>query len=524
MKPRKVQIYDTTLRDGSQKVGVSFSCEDKLKIVKELDRFGIHYIEGGWPQPQFNKEKNLDNEFFNQATKLKLKNAKLVAFGSTCRVGLKPESDPLVRHLTKIASDVVTIVGKSWDFQVKRVLRTSLSENLRIIRETIYFLKRYFGEVFFDGEHFFDGFKDNPRYALETLKTAAEAGAGVLVLCDTNGGSLPREVYDITKRVREKLNAPLGIHAHNDSDCAVANSLAAVEAGATQVQGTINGYGERCGNANLCSIIPNLSLKLKIATIPKNKLRMLREVSNFICELANLNPYDFQPYVGKFAFAHKAGYHTDGVLKNSKTYEHIDPNLVGNWRHFVASQHSGRKAIRRKAWEFGFSLTDQQVDKVLRKVRSLEALGYHFEVAEGSLELLIRGILGKLPEFFRIESYRVIIEKENGDLPEATVKVWVGNKRMVQVAEGDGPVNALDNALRKALLPFYSQLSKIELVDYKVRVLNAQAGTAARVRVLIETSDGKKSWGTIGVSENIIEASAKALADSIIYGLIQGKD
>lgn len=513
-----VCIYDTTLRDGAAREGVSFSLEDKIKILKRLDQFGIHYVEGGYPgsNPK-------DQEFFSAAAKLKLQNARLVAFGSTRKALVSASRDQDMKALVKSGAGVACIFGKSWDFHVKKALRISLDENLYMIEESVKYLKRKGIEVVFDAEHFFDAMKENPRYALKTVQAAAGAGADWVVLCDTNGGTLPFEIASIVKDIHGKVLVPLGIHAHNDCECAVANTLAAVREGAAMVQGTINGYGERCGNANLCSVIPDLVLKMNSDCMSRERLVDLTEVAHYVSEVANLIPDGHQPYVGLSAFAHKGGVHASAVTKEAKTYEHIRPDLVGNIQRIVVSELSGRSTVIMKAKEMGIDITGSptRLENVLKEIKDLEHVGYQFEAADGSFEILIRKALETYRQSFSLESFRVIMEKrEDGKVgTEATVKIHVGGDRIIATAEGNGPVNALDRALRMAMGKSFPALEDIELSDYKVRVLDEKKGTAAVTRVLIETSDGEKSWGTIGVSENIIEASWQALVDSIEFGL-----
>ncbi len=526
-----VYIYDTTLRDGAQTRGVSFSLEDKFRITEALDDLGVHYIEGGWPgsNPK-------DLAYFKSVKKLNLKNSKIVAFSSTKRKGITIEKDKNIQQLIETEVPAVTVFGKSWDLHVKEALGISLEENLDLITETIRYLKKYFQEVFFDAEHFFDGYKDNPEYAISTVKVAQEAGADCIVLCDTNGGTLWFEVEDIISKVKEATNCPLGIHAHNDSDMAVVNSLVAVKKGAVQVQGTINGLGERCGNANLCSIIPNLVLKMGFKSIPVEKLKKLYSISRLVSELSNRPHPENLPYVGENAFAHKAGVHVSAVEKNPRTYEHINPELVGNSRKVMISELSGKSNILRKAKEMGIELLKDspEVKKVLEKVKELESQGYQFEGAEGSFELLLKEALGLKKKYFELKGFRVITEKRSEDeeaYAEATIKLEIpeeiAKERGLEenfehtAAEGRGPVEALDKALRKALEKFYPSIKEIKLTDYKVRILNAAAGTEASPRVLIESTDGKRKWGTVGVSPNIIEASWLALADAFKYKLMK---
>lgn len=518
----QAKLYDTTLRDGTQGEGVSLSVQDKLRIAQKLDEMGIHYIEGGFPASN-----PKDIEFFKRVREAKLKHAKVAAFGSTRRADAPASKDFSLNALLRAETEVATIFGKSWDLHVRDVLRISLDENLRVISGSVAYLKKHGLEVIYDAEHFFDGYRRNPEYALASLKAAEEAGASVLVLCDTNGGMITSWVSKIVREVKEKTAAPLGIHVHNDSDMAVANSITAVENGVVHVQGTINGYGERCGNANLCSVIANLKLKLGIDCVTDKALAELTENSRIIAEICNMRHRDNQPYVGKSAFAHKGGVHVDAVKKNPVTYEHVTPTKVGNWRRILVSELSGKSTMTVKAEQLGVHLgKDPAVaKKILEQVRGLEHQGYHFEVAEGSFELLMHRSLETFKDFFILEGFRVTVEKEPGGhlISEATVKVKVGHHVQYTVSEGDGPVNALDNALRKALKEFYPSLSTMHLTDFKVRVLDEKAGTAARVQVLIESQDATDSWSTIGVSENIIDASWKALIDSIEYKLLKDK-
>lgn len=515
----KVAIYDTTLRDGAQGEGVFFSVEDKLRIVKKLDSLGLDYIEGGWPgsNPK-------DLEFYQAAAKLKYKHAKLSAFGSTRRVNNLPDEDKTLNDLLATHTPVVTIFGKSWDFHALEVLKVSLAENLQIIEDSVAYLCRNNREVIYDAEHFYDGYKANPEYALETLKAATRGGAASIVLCDTNGGTLPLEAIDILKRVKEIISLPIGVHFHNDSGTAVASSVMSIQFGATQVQGTFNGYGERCGNANLSSIIPTLIIKLGYEATVKSNLPQLTEASRLVSELTNLHHDERQPYVGASAFAHKAGTHHDAIIKNPLTLEHIRPEQVGNERRFLLSDQAGRSTVLNKIKEFlpETKKDDPQVQNLTNHLKELENLGYQFEAAEASFDLVIKKAFDLYEKVFTLEGFRIIVEKR-GDQPvltEATIKVGVGNESEITAAEGEGPVNALDSAIRKALLRFYPEISDINLIDYKVRVLDEKRGTAAKVRVLIESSDGKCSWGTVGVSENLIEASWEALVDSIEYGIL----
>ena len=513
-------LYDTTLRDGAQGEGISFTLEDKLRIARKLDEFGIHYIEGGWPgsNPK-------DIKFFRRAKELQLDRAKIAAFGSTRRAKLSVEKDPNILALLEAGTEVVTIFGKSWDFHIENALRVSLEQNLDMIYDSVSFLKQRVPEVIFDAEHFFDGYRGNPEYAPKVLSAAQEAGADMVVLCDTNGGMLPNEMDSIIEKVKPAITVPWGIHTHNDSEVAVANSLVAVELGASQVQGTINGYGERCGNANLCSVIPNLQLKMGANCISEEQLRKLKELSRFVSELANLPPWTHQPFVGDSAFAHKGGIHVSAVQKNSNTYEHIAPELVGNRQRILISELAGRSNILIKAEQL--SLRDEgdrgAVQEVLNRVKEMEDQGYQFEGAEGSFELLMKKALGRYQRFFDLEGFRVIVEKKGYNPPycEATIRVLVKGIVEHTAAEGEGPVNALDNALRKALEEFYPCLKDITLLDYKVRILDEHEGTASKTRVLIQSGDGEKEWGTVGVSSNIIEASWEALVDSLEYKLLK---
>jgi len=514
-----VKIYDTTLRDGSQAEGISFTVEDKIRIAHKLDELGVHYVEGGWPgsNPR-------DIDFFSKARCEKFLQTKITAFGSTRYPDKKVEKDLVIQALMKTETDVVTLFGKTWDLHVKDALSTSLDENLRMIFESIEYLKKHRTEVLFDAEHFFDGYKDNPDYAIKAIKEAESAGADWIVLCDTNGGSLPDEVGLIFSDVKKSISVKLGIHAHNDCELAVANSLNAVRAGAEQVQGTINGIGERCGNANLISVIPNLKIKMGINCISNTQLQTINNVSALVDELANKAHWNQQPFVGKSAFAHKGGIHVSAVRKNSKTYEHIQPEVVGNTQRILISDLSGKSNVLHKAKEFGIDIDagDPKIKNILETLKISENLGFQYEGAEGSFELLMRDALGEKKNFFEFVSFRVIVEKrKDGEklLSEATVKVKVNGVQEVAVAEGTGPVNALDKAIKKALVKFFPELSGINLYDYKVRILEEKKGTRAKTRVLIESGDEQHKWGTVGVSENIIEASWQALIDSIAYKL-----
>ena len=516
---KQIILFDTTLRDGTQAEKISFSLEDKLSIARKLDAFGIHYIEGGWPgsNPK-------DQTFFEQAKKETWQNAKLVAFGSTRRAKVKPEEDKNLNLLLTSETPAVSIFGKSWIIHATIALGTTAEENLQMIYDSLVLMKKNNREVIYDAEHFFDGYMDNSEYALKTLQAAVEGGAEVLVLCDTNGGTLPHDIYEVTKIVKNKFDIPVGIHAHNDSDLAVANTIAAVKAGAVHVQGTINGYGERCGNANLVSIIPNLQLKMGYHCIDPTKLAALSDLSNYIYEMANLVPRDEAPFVGKSAFAHKGGIHVSAVMKHPDTYEHIEPEKIGNARRVLISDLSGRSNVRYKMTELGLEEVDNEnASKIVQQVKHLEHKGYSFEAAEASFELLVERYRGNIPVFFELSGFRELTEKDSSQTPrsEASIRVTVDGFKEHNAAEGNGPVNALDNALRKALTRFYPEISLLHLVDYKVRVLNVagKTGTASRVRVLIETQFGEERWSTIGVSENIIEASWEALVDSYTYFL-----
>ena len=513
----KIQLYDTTLRDGMQAEGVSFSLEDKLTIAQSLDKLGLDYIEGGYAASN-----NKEMAFFAEVAKLGLQNSKIAAFGSTRRAKSTVSDDRSLNAMLACKTQAGTLVAKTWDMHVKDVLGCTLDENLLICSESVEYLKKHGLEVIFDAEHFYDGFKHNPQYSMKVLEAAANAGADVLALCDTNGGCMPIEVYDITKQVCERFgNLTVGIHTHNDTDCATANSLAAVRAGARHVQGTMNGLGERCGNANLCVLAPNLALKLGYNVLDSEKIKTLTEVSRSIFEIANITPVMNMPYVGESAFAHKGGLHIDALRKNTKTYEHIAPELVGNERRFLISELSGRSTVLGKLEQAKISEDKQLASNILNHVQDLENKGYQFESADGSFDLLIKKIMGTYKPFFDLIKYYVNVEKRaSGEMvTEATVKLKVGDKIEHVVGEGDGPVNALDAALRKALGNFYPSLKDLHLIDYKVRVVNAKAGTAARVRVIIESRDKNSIWGTVGVSENVIEASWQALVDSIEYKL-----
>jgi 2-isopropylmalate synthase len=517
-----VKIYDTTLRDGSQGEGISYSVADKISIAKELDNLGVHYIEGGWPgsNPK-------DMEFFLKMNKIQMKRAALVAFGSTRRPNTKASEDANLKALLRSQVRIITIFGKTWDLHITDVLRTTLEENLKMIKDTVSFLVSKGLTVFYDAEHFFDAYAGNPQYSLRCLLAAQGSGAKAIVLCDTNGGTLTSEIVKLIKEIRPKIKVWLGIHCHNDSDLAVANSIAAIEVGADIVQGTINGYGERCGNADLIPIIANLKLKLGVNCISGDKLKELTKVSYFVSEISNMKQRNSQPYTGVSAFAHKGGVHINAVMKNPLTYEHVDPASVGNHRRILVSELAGKTGIllRAKDIELDLSKEGPEAKKILKLIQKLEHQGYHFEAAEASFELLMKKALTKYKKFFELEGFRVVIEKQTNKkiTSEAIIKLKVKGIKEHTAAEGDGPINALDNALRKALKDFYPTLSKMHLSDFKVRVLDEKAGTAAKVRVLIQSQDEKDTWNTIGVSENIIEASWQALVDSVEYKLLKDK-
>ncbi len=518
---RRIEIYDTTLRDGAQTEGISFSVEDKIRISEKLDELGIHYIEGGWPgsNPR-------DLEYFRKVKKLKLGTSRIVAFGSTHRPKHKVSDDAMFKSLLEADVQLITIFGKTWDFHVREALKISLQENLDIIYNSVAYLKKHVETVFFDAEHFFDGYKDNTKYALKCLMAAQNAGADCIIPCDTNGGSLPGDIQMIFDAIIKVIQTPLGIHAHNDSDCAVANSVVAVVNGASQVQGTMNGLGERCGNANICSVIPDLQIKLGMQCISPEQLKRLRDVARFVNEIANTRHFKRQPFVGDSAFAHKAGIHVSAIRKRPETYEHIRPELVGNSQRVLISDLAGKSNILRKAEEFGIHLDPDspQIQDIITTLKDLENEGFQFEAAEASFELLMKKALGLHKRFFDLIGFRTIIEKRReGEEPtsEATIMVKVGGRMEHTAATGKGPVNAIDNALRKALDKFYPTLKNVKLHDYKVRVLTAGKGTSAKVRVLVESGDEEERWGTVGVSVNIIEASYQALVDSIEYKLLK---
>lgn len=519
MMSKKIQIFDTTLRDGTQGEKVCLSASDKLRIAKRLDSFGVDYIEGGWPgsNPK-------DLEFFKLASVANFDHSKIVAFGSTCRAGSLPENDKNIRFLLEANTDVVAIFGKSWLLHVDEALKISPEDNLEIIKRSVSYLKQNGKEVIYDAEHFFDGYKDNPEYAIETLKTAERAGADTLVLCDTNGGTLTHEISKIVEKVFASTNARLGVHAHNDCELAVANSIAAVAAGCEHVQGTINGYGERCGNANLCSVIPNLQIKQNYSCVPENSIEQLTSLSSFVSEIANVAPETRMPYTGRSAFAHKGGVHVSAVMKNESTYEHVRPEAIGNRRRVLVSDLSGKSNVLYKSDELGINLDAKNgsVPEIVEKLKNLENEGFQFEAAEASFELLVKKMTEPWTDLFELEGFRVIMERDaSGESrSEATIRVNVQGQLEHSAAEGNGPVHALDKALRKALCKFYPDIADVILKDYKVRVLNEKDGTGARVRVLIDSGQNESSWGTVGVSKNIVDASWQALADSMNYYLM----
>ncbi|MED5599874.1 MAG: citramalate synthase [Actinomycetota bacterium] len=526
--PAAVEIYDTTLRDGAQLEGISLTVADKLRIAEQLDRLGVHYIEGGWPgsNPK-------DEEFFARArTELNLERSRLVAFGSTRRVNGDAAEDATLANLLAAETEVVCIVGKASAYHVTEALRTSLDEGVAMVVDSIRYLKSRGRTVFFDAEHFFDGYRDDPEFSLRVLLGAAEAGADCLVLCDTNGGSLPGQVEEMVAAVVAAVDCEVGVHLHNDTGCGVANALAGVAGGATQVQGTINGYGERVGNCDLVPIIANLSLKMGVETLPEGRLAELTSVAHHVAELVNFAADPQQPYVGTTAFAHKAGLHTSAISRRSDAYEHIDPELVGNGTRFLVSEMSGRSTIELKANQLGIQLDGEVLGEIVETLKELEYAGYHFEAADASLELLMRAASGWAHDYFTLESFSVNVGHRSGSgsrawndvavqvETEATVKVHVGGERVVAIGEGNGPVNALDSALRKALGDRFPELERLYLTDFKVRVLEARQGTGAVTRVLIDTTNGEHTWTTIGVSENIIEASWQALVDSLVFGIL----
>ena len=526
--PAAVEIYDTTLRDGAQLEGISLTVDDKLRIAEQLDRLGVHYIEGGWPgaNPK-------DEEFFTRArTELALERSILVAFGSTRRVGGDAAEDATLANLLAAETDVVCIVGKASAYHVTEALRTSLDEGVAMVADSVRFLKSRGRRVFFDAEHFFDGYRDNPEFSMQVLQGAAEAGADCLVLCDTNGGSLPDQVGATVRDVVSAVDCEVGVHLHNDTGCGVANALAGVAAGATQVQGTINGYGERVGNCDLVPIVANLSLKMGVETLPEGRLAKLTPVAHHVAELVNFAADPQQPYVGTTAFAHKAGLHTSAIARRRDAYEHVDPESVGNGTRFLVSEMSGRSTIELKADQLGIEMDGDTLGEIVETLKELEYAGYHFEVADASLELLMRAAAGWTQDYFTLESFSVNVGHRSGSgsrawnevavevETEATVKVQVGDERLEATGRGNGPVNALDAALRSVLKGWFPQLDRLHLTDFKVRVLETRQGTAAVTRVLIDTTNGERTWTTIGVSENIIEASWQALVDSLVYGIL----
>jgi 2-isopropylmalate synthase len=513
-----IQIYDTTLRDGTQREGISLSGSDKIRIARKLDELGVAFIEGGWPgsNPK-------DADFFERARDIRWEHALIAAFGSTCRAKGDPDDDVNIQALLDSQAPVCTVVGKTWTLHVTEVLRTSLDDNLRIIEQSLVYLKKQGRRVIYDAEHFFDGYKSDPVYALETLMAAARGGAETLVLCDTNGGTMPWEMTDIVRTIRSAVNQPLGIHVHNDGECAVANTITAIREGAIQAQGTINGYGERCGNANLCAIIPDLELKMRLQCLPEGHLSRLFDVAHFVAEVANLAPDDHMAFVGKSAFAHKGGIHVAAMRRTELSYQHADPSLVGNQMRVVVSELSGRGNLLSKAEEYGLGAFDSEdVSGVLNEIKELESQGFSFEAAEASVALMLKRHQAGYVAPFELIDFSAIVEHRQGRgmFAEATVKVCVKGEVFHTAAEGDGPVNALDTALRKALVVHFPEINSFHLDDYKVRILNGDAGTAAFTRVLIETvSDGKR-WSTVGASTNIIEASWRALTDAVEYGLM----
>jgi 2-isopropylmalate synthase len=516
-----VELFDTTLRDGTQGEHVTLSARDKVRIAQKLDAFGIDVIEGGWPgsNPK-------DQAFFEEAQSMDWDHTSICAFGSTRHASYAPDDDPNLAALINAETDVVCIFGKSWTLHVEQALDIPLEENLDLIRSSVAFLREHGKRVIYDAEHFFDGYADNPEYALKTLRAAAGAGADTLVLCDTNGGSLPHDIHDVTSTVQGEVDTALGIHAHNDGGCAVANSLAAVRAGARHVQGTINGLGERCGNADLCSVIPDLQLKMDVDCVSDEQLATLADLSRFTNEVANLDPDDGAAYVGRSAFTHKGGIHVSAVMKEPSTYEHVEPEAVGNRRRALVSDLSGKSNIRYKAEELGIDLGSEDAAQAVERIKELEHLGYEFQGAEASFELLLRTIQGDVADFFELDRMRVWSgQDDDGDQTvEASLAFCVQDQRTLAVAEGNGPVDALSSAMRDGLESFYPHLDAVHLTDYKVRVLTPQDGTAATVRVLIEHSDGSETWNTVGVSSNILDASWQALADGVRYYLLHAPE
>ncbi len=514
----RIYIYDTTLRDGTQREGISLSLDDKIKITHRLDAFGVDYIEGGWPgsNPK-------DADFFEAVRAVQLQHAKITAFGATRRKDTLPEDDPNMQALVAAQTPVVTLVGKSWDLHVRDVLETDPEENLAMISESVAYLKRLGKEVIYDAEHFFDGYKANPDYAMMTIKVADQAGADCVVLCDTNGGTLPWELAEIVERVCSEIDTDIGIHTHDDGGCGVANTLVAVQAGAVHVQGTINGYGERVGNANLCTILPDLQIKMGKDCVPAESLAKTTEISRYVAELANLPHDEHLPFVGKSAFAHKGGIHVAAMRKNEASYQHIDPALVGNEKRTVVSELSGRGNVLDKASEYGVDVDTAQARQVVSKIKELENMGFAFESAEASIAVMMRRLQPDYKPPFELLDFTVIVQRraEQGCFADASVKVRVADQVVHTAGDGNGPVNALDKALRKALMDAYPSLAQVRLTDYKVRILDGDRGTAAGVRVLIDTENGNRSWSTVGASTNIIEASWQALADSMEFALLE---
>jgi len=522
MKNKVISVYDTTLRDGTQRKDISLSCDDKLRIARKLDDLGFDYIEGGWPgsNPK-------DVEFFEKARHIHWKTSKIAAFGATCRAKGVPDDDANIKALLDAETPVCTVVGKSWTLHVRDVLKTTPEDNLRIIEASLAYLRKQNREVIYDAEHFFDGFKADPDYAIASLKAAEQGGAETLVLCDTNGGSMPWEITDIIAAAQKEVHSPLGIHVHNDSECAVANTIAAVRQGCVQVQGTINGYGERCGNANLCSVIPNLELKLGIRCLPEGELSKIFELSHFVAEVANLAPDDYMAYVGNNAFAHKGGIHVAAMRRNKTSYQHIDPELIGNQMRVVVSELSGRGNLLSKAEEYGLDVMQgNEVSVTLNEIKTLESKGFTFEAAEASAMMLLKRQEANAKPPFELIDFKVAVEhRAKGSIfSEATVNIRVGNEIYHTTAEGDGPVNALDKALRKALIGTFPEIANFHLSDYKVRILDGENGTSAITRVLIDTQNHAERWSTVGASPNIIEASWQALADAIEFGLTMSKE
>ncbi len=518
---QKIEIYDTTLRDGAQAEGISFSVNDKLKIVSLLDNLGIDYIEAGWPgaNPK-------DIEVFSQLKNIRLKHSKITAFGCTRRPNIKAEEDKILNELLSADTEIITIFGKTWDFHVEHALNTTLEENLDMISDSVKYLKSKGKQVFFDAEHFFDGYKNNPEYALKAIKSAHSAGADRIVLCDTNGGCINTEIYKITHTVKKEIpEAKLGIHAHNDSDMAVANSIAAMESGVVQIQGTFNGYGERCGNANLCSIIPNIQLKMDVDVLG-DKIKNLTHTAKKISEISNKNLYEHTPYVGRSSFTHKAGIHASGVRKYSSTYEHVEPESIGNTRRILVSDQAGLASLREKIknLKLGTIINEEDLPIIIEHIKKREWLGFAFEDADASFEIMITEIMGTKPKYFELMGFRVITdtfhENMNDISAEASIKIKIEESIFHTVSEGMGPVNALDKAVRKALIPIYPEIENFRLKDFKVRILDGVDGTGSKTRVHIESTDGYNVWDTVGVSVNIVEAAYMSLIDSIVFGLL----